>query len=185
MQVCLGHQTKDFFPIKTEDKFWKPSHLGDTMTGKRFKRINKWLNLDDEKESPQHRCSFFWARKWKKIVNNNMATEFDPSWLVCIDESIVSFHNAHESWWIALNRMSYLLGNEFNAMSCCETNIILSIKLVEGTDKPKEGTHTVPEFEEEKGSKSAALLLRVSRSMRGSGRGYTLDSGFGHAYTFL
>ena len=65
------------------------------MGGKRFDRINECLKLYNEEENPQHRDRFFWLRKLTKRFNNDMAIEFNLSWLVYINEIMVPFHNDH------------------------------------------------------------------------------------------
>ena len=77
--------------------------------------------------------------------------EFNPLWLVCIDESMVAFHNTHAPKWISLNINPHLFGNDHYEIACCEKKLVFSMELVEGKNKPKEGMHDAPEFKEEKG----------------------------------
>ena len=51
---------------------------------------------------------------------------------------------------------------------------------MQGKDLPKEGNHAEVEFEREFGSKVAALVVRMTRPLWGSGRAVIMDSGFGY-----
>jgi hypothetical protein len=51
---------------------------------------------------------------------------------------------------------------------------------VEGKDQPDEGEYAVSKYELETGSKVAALCLRMTKSIHGTGRVVVLDSGFGY-----
>ena len=63
-----------------------------------------------------------------------MAMKFNPSWLSCIDESIVTSHSSYGPGWISLKRNAHPLGNEHHEIACCEKKILLNKELVEGKD---------------------------------------------------
>ena len=109
-----------------------------------------------------------------------MTEVFIASWLACIDESMVVFYNKYAPGWIAVKKKPHPLGNEYHTTACCLTKIIFWIELVEGKDTPKEGENTKAEFEEEFGSKVAALVVRMSQPLWGSGQAIIMDSGFGY-----
>ena len=111
------------------------------MSGKRFDRINECIKLDHEEESPENIYTFFWIRKMKKGFNDKMATEFNPSWIACVDERMVAFYNAHITGFPFLDRNSYPLVNEHHTISCFETKIEIIMKIVKGKDKPLEYAH--------------------------------------------
>ena len=48
----------------------------------KYRNLLSHLNTQNEEENPQHRDRFFWLRKLTKRFNNNMAIEFNLSWLV-------------------------------------------------------------------------------------------------------
>ena len=54
------------------------------------------------------------------------------------------------------------------------------MELVEGKDIPKEGEYKEMEFEEEFGSKVAALVMKMTRSVWKTERTVIMDSGFGY-----
>ena len=77
------------------------------------------------------------------------------------------------------------LGNEYHTIACGDTKILFFVELVEGKDTPKEGPNSKPEFEDEMKSKVAALVVRMSRDIWGSGHVVILDSGFGYIPTVV
>ena len=129
------------------------------MSGMRFNQISECIRLRKKEESPSFVDKFFWVRELIKGFNDNMTEVFIASWLVCIDESMVVFYNKYAPGWIAVKRKPHLLGNEYHTTACCLTKIIFWIELVEGKDTPKEGENIKAEFEEEFGSKVAALVV--------------------------
>ena len=120
--------------------------MRNAMSGKRFDRIDECLKLYYEEDASEQSDRLFWIRKTTKGFNDNMAAEFNHSWLVCGDECMVAFHNAHTPVQTCLDRKPHPLGNEHHETACCETRIIFSMELVGGKDKPLEGTHASPEF---------------------------------------
>lgn len=52
--------------------------------------------------------------------------------------------------------------------------------MVQGKDMPTEGKYAEMEFETEFGSKIATLVVRITRTLWGSGRTVIMDSGFGY-----
>ena len=77
-------------------------------------------------------------------------------------------------------RKPHPMGNEYHTTACCDTKIIFWIELVQGKEFPKEGKHAEVEFEKEFGSKVAALVVRMTRPLWGSGCTVIMDSGFGY-----
>ena len=112
--------------------------------------------------------------------NSNMKKVFIPGWIVCVDESMVVFYNKYAPGWIVLKRKPHPMGNEYHTTACCQSKVIFWIELVQGKDIPTEGEFKHEEFEEEFGSKVAALVVRMTRSLWGSGRTVMMDSGFGY-----
>ena len=112
--------------------------------------------------------------------NENMVAVFSPLWHVCLDESMVVFYNKYAPGWIALKRKPHPLGNEYHTIACCDTNILFFMEIVEGKDQPSQGEHGTVEFEKEFGLKVAALVVRMTKSIWGTGRCVLMDSGFGY-----
>lgn len=107
-----------------------------------------------------------------------MSEVFSPAWIVCLDESMVVFYNKFAPGWIAVKRKPHPLGNEYHTIACCDTKVIFFVELVEGKDSPKAKGEA--EFEKEFSSKIAALVVRMTRTIWGSGWAVIMDSGFGY-----
>ena len=117
--------------------------------------------------------------------NHNMNNKFNPAWMVCVDESMVVFYNKYVPGWVAVNRKPHPLGNEYHTTACCESKVIFCIELVEGKSAPMLGRHREAEFEHEFDSKIAALVVRMTRPIWGSGRAVIMDSGFGYVASMV
>ena len=100
---------------------------------------------------------------------------FSPLWINCLDESM-------SKWLCEFTCPGFMcvfckpwpFGNEYHTICCCKTGILWRAEIVEGKD-------TSPERPPKKHSaygKTAALLLRLTESIWGSGRVVILDSGF-------
>ena len=76
---------------------------------------------------------------------------------------MVAFHGAHAPRWMCLDNKPHPLGNEYHTIACCEMKIMFRMELVQRKDKPLEGAHASPEFEEETGSKIASLFLCITK----------------------
>ena len=180
MQLHPGYQSKEFFNVKPRDMFWNPPYCGGVMSGKRFSDISACIRLRKDEDVPNYRDKFFWVRNLIDGFNENMSKVFCPAWIVCVDESMVVFYNKYALGWIVVKRKPHPMGNEYHTTACCQSKVIFWIELVQGKDAPKEGEHKEMEFEREFGSKVAALVVRMTKSVWGSGRTVMMDSGFGY-----
>ena len=149
------------------------------MSGKRFTKIGECIRLNNN-TPPTYKDRFFWVRELIDGFNENMRKTFVSSWIVCVDESMVVFYNKYAPGWIAVKRKPHPLGNEYHTTACCESKIIFWIEIVEGKSKPKEGPHAESKFEKEFESKIAALVVRMTTPIWGSGKVVIMDSGFGY-----
>ena len=69
--------------------------------------------------------------KW----NKNMATNFVPSWINCIDESMSKWLNEYTCpGFMFVPRKPWPFGNEYHDAGCADSNIIWSLELREGKD---------------------------------------------------
>ncbi len=97
------------------------------------------------------------VRDMVQAFNNHMEAVFDPSWITCLDESMVSFMNKFCPNWVCVKRKPQPFGNEYHTIACCLSKIIFRIEMVETEkDRPSEGELAHPEFEGEM-PKTAAL----------------------------
>ena len=72
-----------------------------------------------------------------KVWNDHMAAIFLAAWVICLDESMLIWHN---KWtcpgWIFCPQKPHPFGNEYHTVCCTLSNIMFSIELVEGKDAP-------------------------------------------------
>ena len=175
-----GYPVRDFFDLKERTKYWNPPFLGDIIPRMRFDEILHALRLRSDRP-PAFRDKFWWIRELIVAFNANMNEVLFPSWLVTLDESMVVFTNPFSPGWINIKRKPHPFENEYHTIADTETGIIFFIEIVEGRDAPKEGPNAPPlEFEGELKSKIAALCVRMTKNIWGSGRVVLLDSGFGY-----
>ena len=108
--------------------------------------------------------------------NQNMATVFSSSWVICLDESMSIWTSR---WtcpgWVFCPRKPHPFGNEYHSACCGITGIMFSVEMVEGKDRPRQ--LGIPEFQSDHG-KTGGLLLCLLKSYFSSGRYVVLDSGF-------
>ena len=153
-------------------------YLGDHMSRQRFRAIQNSLRLTIEKPPSYHKkmwtvCGLIYA------FNVHMHSVFGPSWITCLDKSMVVYTNEHFPSWVNVNRKPHPFGNEYHTIACAVSHILFRAKLVETKkDRPKEGPHSEAEFAKDVGKK-LSLCLQMTRGIWGSQRVVLLDSGFG------
>jgi hypothetical protein len=103
----------------------------------------------------------------------------------CVDESMVVFYNKYAPGWIAVKRKPHPLGNEYHTTAYCESKVLFFIELVEGKSAPKLGPHRVAKFEYKFDSKIAALVVRMTRPIWGSGRVVIMGIRFGYVASMM
>ena len=107
--------------------------------------------------------------------NKNMTTNFSPSWINCIDESMSKWVNEYSCpGFMFVPRKPWPFGNEYHDAGCAESDIIWSLDLHEGKDRP---TKLSPKEFDDLG-KMTGLLLRLTKPVWSTGKVFVLDSGF-------
>ena len=71
-----------------------------------------------------------------------MIYTFPPSWIVCVDESMVTFRNPYAPGLITVKRKPHHMGNKYHSAACTDTKIIYFVAIVEGEDKTTDGLHS-------------------------------------------
>ena len=71
-------------------------------------------------------------------------------------------------------RKPWKFGNEWNDTGCCSSDVIWSVDLREGKDRPRH----LGEKEYDDMGKTVGTLLRLMKSQFGTGKTVVLDSGF-------
>ena len=178
-----GYQVRDFFIMPgseghKRDFLWNPPYLGDSMSRNRFDNIHQATRLRKD-NPPPYKDKFWHIRLCIQAFNQKMTETFVPSWLTCLDESMVIFFNAFAPGWMNVPRKPHPFGNEYHTIACCDTHIIFYIELVEGKDRPSQGDYSVVEYEDQFG-KVGGLVTRMTQPIWGSSRVVLLDSGFGY-----
>jgi hypothetical protein len=125
---------------------------------------------------PNYHDPFFEIRKLVEAWNKNMTSNFRPSWISCLDESMSTWVNKYICpGYMFVPRKPWPFGNEYHTIACGVSEILYRMELVEGKDEPKEGRGR-KEFDEL--GKTVGLLLRLTRSLWGTAKVVVLDSGF-------
>jgi len=91
-----------------------------------------------------------------------MKKYFNPSWIVCMDENMVIFHNPFTPGWVAVKRKSQPLGNKYRTVACAQFSVIFFVEIVEGTDWPSKRPYKVAHFENELKSKISAIVVQMT-----------------------
>eukprot|EP00056_Hartaetosiga_gracilis_P001423 m.44832 g.44832 ORF g.44832 m.44832 type:complete len:166 (+) comp10634_c0_seq1:419-916(+) len=95
--------------------------------------------MNDERDSDSTEyVDILWdVRPMINAFNKHTQSIFKPSWLVCIDESMVKWTNKKGPAFCFVNRKPTSEGNEYHTACCAETHIMFHIDMVEGKDKPQ------------------------------------------------
>ena len=178
-----GYQIREFFIMpknegRTRSFLWNPPYLGDVMSRARFDALHSATRLRNADPPVDYRDKFWHIRPLTKAFNNQMSTSFNPSWLTCLDESMVIFFNAFAPGWMNVKRKPHPFGNEYHTIACADTHIIFYIEIVEGKDKPSMGPDSIVEFLDQ-WEATPSLVLRMTKNIWGTQRVVLLDSGFG------
>ena len=84
----------EFFLLREHTKYCNPSFLGDIMSRNCFEEINQHFTLRVDDPPSNYRDKFWWIRELIVHWNKNMTDKFSP-WIVCVDESMVTFLNPY------------------------------------------------------------------------------------------
>ena len=184
MALQPGYDKRHDFWTRPDDErrsgVWDPPYLGQYMSRNRFDLILQHLTLRND-APPAYKDRFWTVRLLYDAYNTMMGDDglFSPSWLVCLDESMMAYLDAYCPGWMTVKRKPHPYGNEIHTIACAESHIIFWMELVEGQSRPKEGPFRKAPLADDLG-KTAALVVRMTTSIHGSGRVVALDSGFGY-----
>jgi hypothetical protein len=161
--------------VHSEDKYDPRPAMADAMSRRRFDAISSALRLTDT-PAPAFRDPFHCVRELIADWNEHMEDVFRPSATVCLDESMVTYHNVNSPGHMFVPRKPNPNGNEYHTICDVETGIMFHVELVEGSSRPEQ--LGPPKYEVEHQSKTTALVLRMTETIRGSGRVVIMDSAF-------
>ena len=144
MSTTAGYARADFWStIPISNLQGAPYRLNCWMSQHRFNSILKALQYTDS-PPPEYIDKFWEVRQMIFYWKGNMARNFSPSSIVCLDESM-SIWNSRWTCpgWMFVPRKPHPFGNEYHTISCGESGILFDMELVEGKDQPPE-TRTRP-----------------------------------------
>ena len=119
------------------------------MKSWRFEEIWRWLRWSDCPEDPDgtHASS---AHRWKQVddfvanFNKYRANNFNPSDLLCVDESMSKWYGLGGHWinmglpmYIAIDRKP-VQGCEIQNLACSRSHVMLRLKLVKSREDEEE-----------------------------------------------
>ena len=109
--------------------------------------------------------------------NDNMAEQFTPSWVSCLDESMSLWMNKYTCpGRMFVPRKPHPFGNEYHSVCCSMSGIMWGIELVEGKDAPHAAAHPKPKHNNHRNT--VCLLLHILQPIFTKGYVVVLDSGF-------
>ena len=148
--------------------------LSTYMSHTRFELILQHIKYTNN-NPPTYKDRFWEVHEMLEEWNKNMATNFVPSWINCIDESMSKWLNEYTCpGFMFVPRKLWPFGNEYHDAGCADSNIIWSLELREGKDRPPQ-LNNKP-FDDL--GKTVRTLLQLTEPVWGSGKVFILDSGF-------
>jgi Transposase IS4 len=144
------------------------------MSRNRFDDILSSL-VYTNKEPTIYKDRFFEIRQLVDCWNANMAANFSPGWVTCLDESMMTWTNQFTCpGFMLVPRKPHPFGNEWHSICDGITGIMFAVEIVEGKDAPPERGASL----HDNMGKTVGLLLRLTQSIYHSGKVIILDSGF-------
>ena len=105
------------------------------MSRRRFEEI-LGIHCTYNKEYPPYTDRFHPIRDFVKVWNDNMKTNFSPSWIVCLDESMSLWTNMFTCpGFVFCPRKPWDKGNEYHTIACEKSSILFFAEIVEGKGK--------------------------------------------------
>ena len=175
MSTVDGADRRSFWSTNKLDPFHgAPFRVTSYMSRRRFDSILTNLGYTKE-DPPSYRDRFWEVRPMLEMWNTNMANNFSPSWINCIDESMSKWVNEYTCpGFMFVPRKPWPFGNEYHDAGCAHSDIIWALDLREGKDRPTNLGNK--EFDDL--GKTTGILLRLTKSVWSSGKVFVLDSGF-------
>ena len=107
--------------------------------------------------------------------NEHYETNYRPSWLSCIDESMSSWLDKFCPGFMMVPRKPHPFGKEYHSIADGDGGkaIMWRVKIVKGKDRPKkaDGTWAFPSKWEQRGyTKTVNLLLEMTEPIHGMGK---------------
>ena len=109
--------------------------------------------------------------------NKNMAEQFTPSCVSCLDKSMRPWTNKYTCpGWMFVPRKPHPFSNEYHSVCCSTLGIMWGMELVEGKDALHGVEHPKPKHNNH--GNTVGLLLRILEPIFTRGSVVVLDCGF-------
>ena len=152
---------------------WMFFTLSMYMSHTRFELILQHIKYT-KLNPPTYKDRFWEVCEMLDKWNKNMATNFVPSWINCIDESMSKWLNEYTCpGYMFVPCKPWPFGNENHDAGCADSNIIWSLELLEGKDRPLQLNKK--QFDDL--GKTVGTLLRLTEPVWGSGKVFILIVG--------
>ena len=160
-----------------------PFRLGGFMSFNRFKAIAKAMTYTNKPVPTTFEDRFHEVRQMLTRFNEHYEADYCPSWMNTLDESVNSFTDQNCPGFMCIPRKPHPFGNEYHSIADGDGGkpIMWRIKLQEGKDRPKkpDGSFAfATEFERAGFTKTASLMLFMTKNIHHTGKIVTMDSGF-------
>mmetsp|Transcript_31656 Transcript_31656/g.67062 ORF Transcript_31656/g.67062 Transcript_31656/m.67062 type:complete len:180 (+) Transcript_31656:812-1351(+) len=159
-----------------------PNQMTKYISGNKYDAIDTAMRFTGE-EALDFEDEFHEVRKMLLLFNSHYEQNCVPSWLSCLNKSMNLWLDKYCPGFMYVPRKPHPFGNEYH--SICDgdqgRSILWRVKLVEGKDHPKKanGEWAFPcEFKCAGISKTAALMLCMTKPIHRKGKVVTMDSGF-------
>ena len=110
--------------------------LADYMTHRRFNEINGALRTAPPSDGGRP-DKFYLVRKMLESWQDHQNTYgIHPGHICCTDESMMEWMNKYCPGWQYVERKPMPWGNLFHTCACALSNVIISLEIMEGKDRP-------------------------------------------------
>jgi len=175
ISTIQGPQRREFWSTANVSAFdAAPFRCSEYMSRYRFENILQALSFTD-RDPPTFQDRFWEVRDMIKAWVDNMKENFVAGWMNCLDESMSVWTNMFTCpGFMYVPRKPWPFGNEYHTICCGLCGVLFDLELVEGKDRPTE----LPQPEFDQHGKTVGLLVRLTKSLWGTGKLVILDSGF-------
>jgi Transposase IS4 len=105
-----------------------------------------------------------------------MEDQFDPSWINCLDESMMEWLNQFTCpGFMCVGRKPHPFGNERHTICCALSTIMWHAEIVEGKDRP---TQLGQKEFNDLGGPTVGLMVHMTKPIHHTGKVVVMDSGF-------
>lgn len=170
--LAMGyHETRsDYWSEKEEHPMFTGNNFGlYGISRNRFDEVISCLSFIPDVEEPP--TDLEQVRAMQTAFNKHMEDAYKPSWLVCVDESMVPWYRPSKCpVWIHIKDKPTQRGLEFHTASDHKPTVIFRVELVRDPLATK--------YQDTCSDKVSSLVLRMVDHLRSSGRVVILDSYF-------